>query len=195
MTDERKLYDEWLRQSSDLIISAWDVWLGRAALSAQLEPAAHSEQWWLHRIEMEKTQAWQQGYAQGLHRASKSAAPTEPAPGWCKHCRQYTIEEPLQAAPTVVEPVAWMWRNTKTGARGVYFENPARFFDSVAIGDYEWTPLYATPPRAALTAQQLDALIQAHVGGSELQDGEYSAMVIFAAAVERAHGIGGPRNE
>ena len=72
--EERKAYDDWLHQSpefADTIISAWDVWLGRAAL-AQPEPAA----------------------------------PTEPAPGWCKHCRQYTIAEPLQAAPTVVEPVA-----------------------------------------------------------------------------------------
>lgn len=41
-----------------------------------------------------------------------------------------------------------------------------------------------------LTAQQLDRLIEAHVGGAELADGEYSAMVMFAAAVERAHGIG-----
>jgi hypothetical protein len=44
--------------------------------------------------------------------------------------------------------------------------------------------------RKPLTAQQLDKLIEAHVGGSELTDGEYSAMVMFAAAVERAHGIG-----
>jgi hypothetical protein len=35
--------------------------------------------------------------------------------------------------------------------------------------------------RKPLTAQQLDKLIEAH---------EYSAMVMFAAAVERAHGIG-----
>lgn len=41
-----------------------------------------------------------------------------------------------------------------------------------------------------LTAQQLDKLIEAHVGGAELADSEYSAMVMFAAAVERAHGIG-----
>ena len=40
-----------------------------------------------------------------------------------------------------------------------------------------------------LTAQQLDKLIEAHVGGSDLADGEYSAMVMFAAAVEQAHGI------
>ena len=44
--------------------------------------------------------------------------------------------------------------------------------------------------RTPLTAQQLDELIEEHVGGAELADGEYSAMVMFAAAVERAHGIG-----
>jgi hypothetical protein len=27
-----------------------------------------------------------------------SAAQREPAPGYCKHCKQYTIEEPLAAA-------------------------------------------------------------------------------------------------
>jgi hypothetical protein len=40
----------------------------------------------------------------------------EPAPGWCKHCQQYTIEEPLPAVkPDVpaanfgnMEPVAWV---------------------------------------------------------------------------------------
>lgn len=41
-----------------------------------------------------------------------------------------------------------------------------------------------------LTAQQLDKLIEAHVGGGEIDDNEYYAMVLFAAAVERAHGIG-----
>jgi hypothetical protein len=46
----------------------------------------------------------------------------------------------------------------------------------------------------ALTAQQIDALIERHVGGNELNDGEYSSMVIFAAAVERAHGIGTSRS-
>lgn len=47
--------------------------------------------------------------------------------------------------------------------------------------------------KTPLTAQQLDKLIAAHVGGAELADGEYSAMVMFATAVERAHGIGAPQ--
>jgi hypothetical protein len=36
------------------------------------------------------------------------------------------------------------------------------------------------------SAQQLDKLIEAHVGGSELSDGEYSAIVMFAAALKAA---------
>jgi hypothetical protein len=68
----------------------------------------------------------------------------------------------LQAAPTVVEPVAWMWRNTKTGARGVYFEDPEQFFDSSAKGDYEWSPLFTHPPRTALTVDEaIRALVSA----------------------------------
>jgi hypothetical protein len=51
--------------------------------------------------------------------------------------------------------------------------------------------LYTAPPaRRPLTAQQLDKLIEAHVGSTELADGEYSSMVMFAASIERAHGIG-----
>jgi hypothetical protein len=57
-----------------------------------------------------------------------------------------------------MEPVAWMWRNTKTGARGVYFEDPEQFFYSSAKGDYEWPPLYAHPPRTALTSESREAL-------------------------------------
>lgn len=41
--EERKLYEDWLHQSpefADTIISAWEVWKARAALSAQPEPAA-----------------------------------------------------------------------------------------------------------------------------------------------------------
>lgn len=57
--------------------------------------------------------------------------------------------------------------------------------------------IYATAPAAAsqepLTAQQPDALIERHCGGTELSDGEYRAMVLFAASVERAHGIGTDR--
>ena len=98
---------------------------------------------------------------------AEPAAPTEPAPGWCKHCRQYTIEEPLQAAPTVVEP-----------ARRVQ----KQFMDEEVF--------YATPPRAALTREQAIAL------WADKSDGpSNSEIVSYCRAVEAAHGIGGTRNE
>ena len=33
-----------------------------------------------------------------LDKPGQPAAQREPAPGYCKHCKQYTIEEPLPAA-------------------------------------------------------------------------------------------------
>jgi hypothetical protein len=93
-----------------------------------------------------------------------------------------------------MEPVAWMWRNTKTGARGVYFEDPEQFFDSSAKGDYEWSPLYTPPPRTALGDEQILAIgrelgVRCKLGGNPNIDFDY------ARAIEAAHGIGGPRNE
>lgn len=103
-----------------------------------------------------------------------------------------------EAAPTVVEPckpVAWMWHNTKTDARGVYFEDPARFFNADLDGDYKWTPLVAaTPPRAALTDAEIDAVTDAQWGRTA-HPGHYAAYRAYARAVEAAHGIGGPCNE
>lgn len=64
--------------------------------------------------------------------------------------------------------------------------DPAAWKRRAESAEAELSRLRAQEP---LTAQQLDALIEGHVGGSELADGEYSAMVMFAAAVERAHGI------
>ena len=36
-----------------------------------------------------------------------------PAPGYCKHCKQYTIEEPLPPKRTEQEPVAWAKRGAE----------------------------------------------------------------------------------
>jgi hypothetical protein len=59
------------------------------------------------------------------------------------------------AAP-VQEPVAWRWLNKETGKVGAYFEDPANFFDLEKQSNYEWTPLYTTPPNVAtpLAAQR-----------------------------------------
>jgi hypothetical protein len=169
--EERKAYDDWLHQSpefADTIISAWDVWMGRAAL-AQPEPAA----------------------------------PTEPAPGWCKHCQQYTIAEPLPAAPTVVEPdlfttdiVPRPLKYPLSDYHKAMSEGPLHYtwqdkphrlvYDLIAAVRY-----YATPPRAALSDEQIRNLWFA---AKPIEDGR-PAYWNFARAIEAAHNIGGPRNE
>ncbi len=61
---------------------------------------------------------------------------------------------PADAEPSVApEPVAWMWRNTRTGAKGVYFEDPGKFFNIAAKDEYEWTPLFAPPDTENRRAQ------------------------------------------
>jgi Lar family restriction alleviation protein len=139
------------------------------------------------------------------------AAPAEPAPGWCKHCRQYTIEEPLQAAPTddtieaamnrallksvkyleaaptVVEPVGWL-----EAPYGGYKQNP-RYRLTLPPAALAWKiPLYTTPPRAALTDEQIDDCLplgmaphSTLVGPDEIR--KFARAVIAASE--------GPRNE
>jgi hypothetical protein len=47
--------------------------------------------------------------------------------------------------------------------------------------------LYTAPPqRKPLTAQQIDGVIERHVGGSEITDAMYTSMEQFARAVEKA---------
>jgi len=58
-----------------------------------------------------------------------------------------TLRTTSPAAP-VQEPVAWMWLHKTAGKVGVYFEDPVKFFDLTKPSDYEWTPLYTTPPAA-----------------------------------------------
>lgn len=70
------------------------------------------------------------------------------------------------------------------------FNRPAAVAIAMAVGAAVEAEVRERCAKKPLTAQQLDNLIEAHVGGAELADGEYSAMVMFAAAVERAHGIG-----
>jgi hypothetical protein len=50
-----------------------------------------------------------------------SAAQREPAPGYCKHCKQYTIEEPLPAAqrqPLTDEEIMQTWEGVIKYAPG-----------------------------------------------------------------------------
>jgi hypothetical protein len=61
--------------------------------------------------------AFEQGLghlARDVLRTAIEAAQPAPAPGYCKHCKQYTIEEPLTAAqPAVQEPVAHTYSSTQ----------------------------------------------------------------------------------
>ncbi len=52
-------------------------------------------------------------------------------------------------------PYAWAWRNLRTGAQGVYFENPEQF-GVVGHEDYEWTVLYTAPQPVSGYQQALD---------------------------------------
>jgi len=114
------------------------------------------------------------------------AAPTEPAPGWCKHCQQYTIDEPLPAVkPDVpaanfgnMEPVAWIYKPNREllWPYEVEATNP--------IGIDEYLPLYTHPPRTALTDAEIAAAYQKYCTAGRIG---------FADAVREL--IGGPRNE
>ena len=73
-----------------------------------------------------------------------------PAPGYCKHCKQYTIEEPLPAEPEQ-EPVAW---RTFDGEGGYDYrtyddnENYRDEWDKRNPNHKGWVePLYTHPPR------------------------------------------------
>ena len=89
-------------------------------------------------------------------------AEPEPAPGYCKHCKQYTIEQPLPAEPDedaqyrcggpgcdgnccqpVQEPVIWIQSNHLQHAKnGPYL---ARTGPTKLMSDF--LPLYAHPPQ------------------------------------------------
>ena len=98
---------------------------------------------------------------------------------------------PAAQAEPVQEPVAWRWgyRSVTTGEmdwRG-YVEIAAH--PNLRSPEIIIEPLYtriAPPQRKPLTAQQLDGVIERHVGGSEITDDEYASMEQFARAVEKA---------
>ena len=96
----------------------------------------------------------------GTENEPEPAAPTEPAPGWCKHCRQYTIDEPLLAAPTVVEPIGFV---DPEELKTLAFANGQSLWVESIFVNHEYppagfVPIYATPPRAALTSESMEAL-------------------------------------
>ena len=163
-----------------------------------VEPTAHTTQWWMHRLDMEKTQAWQQGYAQGLHRATPLQAPCDGGRcgvgGYCAKC-------------PAVHPDPVEWRTFVYNGFIKFDIGNQTFRLAYAADDHllpsqqaaqlEWvrsmlhaalSRLSATPPRAALTEQDANNLaLEVVKGGKSVQ--------WLIRQVEAAHGIGGPRNE
>jgi len=119
-----------------------------------------------------------------------------PAPGYCKHCKQYTIEEPLPAEP-VQEPVAGNWSVFNTGAEvfsgmsmpeAVAELTPARLergWSAVCVINKDNPPTYAPPQRKPLSEEALSKIIDAEIGFNSCCGWEEA----FARAVEAAHGI------
>lgn len=50
----------------------------RRVLAAGVATTSHSEQWWLHRLDMAKSTAWQEGYEKGQRRPPKADASKAP---------------------------------------------------------------------------------------------------------------------
>ena len=127
-------------------------------------------------------------------------AEPEPAPGYCKHCKQYTIEQPLPAEPDedaqyrcggpgcdgnccqpVQEPVIWIQSNHLQHAKnGPYL---ARTGPTKLMSDF--IPLYAAPQqRKPLTDEAIEAILDEF-------DVDREAWKPLARAIEKAHGITG----
>ena len=90
------------------------------------------------------------------------------------------------AAPTVVEPVAWASPSVIPLREGQN-NHPCVLTDTRCAANT--VPLYATPPRAPLSDEEIYKIGNTTRG----QQGGWN--IAFARAIEKAHGIGEPRNE
>ena len=143
------------------------------------------------------------------------AAPAEPAPGWCKYCRQYTIAEPLDAAPSVApepptrEVLAEIVRSHLTSTYHCTRVWTAWHVGTMTEDDFEPASesdmaediadaiLAAHPPRAPLTAAEIDkaistsrdALLDHIFEHGTTAEGIASRFREVARAIEAAHGI------
>jgi len=100
--------------------------------------------------------------------------------GWCGPRAEPAQE---QAEPTQ-EPVAWLQPKTVDG-----YSRPDLGYETCSKTDYGAFAVHTAPPRRTmmpLTAQQLDGVIERHVGGSEITDDVYASMEQFARAIEKA---------
>ena len=95
-------------------------------------------------------------------------------------------------AASVVEPVAWLLRPKmqrypdRPMMRGIYMgARTAEELEVAAIDGDEYAPLYAHPPRAPLTDEQLDGIIQERwgdqLGAMRAAHREFARAVLAAA--------------
>ena len=107
--------------------------------------------------------------------------------GWKEHIAAVAaLRAALAQQAEPVEPVAWRSENANPPGGYVIFQ---QYPQALADLGKPIQPLYTAPPQrklVPLTAQELDGVIERHVGGSEITDDMYTSMEQFARAVEKA---------
>lgn len=106
----------------------------------------------------------------------------QPAPGYCKNCKDYTIEEPLYAQPAQ-EPVAWLQIGVGPLHEGDVLARTTK--------PKEWNPkwwkfepLYTTPPQREWVGLTDDEVAQAMYRTDAIFTGPMQFN--FARAIEQA---------
>ena len=112
--------------------------------------------------------------------------PAAPTPYTEADCLAAEKKWSAPAAPTVVEPVAWASPSVIPLREGQN-NHPCVLTDTRCAANT--VPLYATPPRAPLSDEEIYKIGNTTRG----QQGGWN--IAFARAIEKAHGIGEPRNE
>ena len=94
-----------------------------------------------------------------------------------------TLRAALEQSQGEQAPVAWLWVNKQTGAKGVCFEIPAAFHP-----DYLWRHLYThpQPKREPLTDDVIADLMMRTWGCASIAPRHAPT---FARAIEAAHNI------
>jgi hypothetical protein len=121
-------------------------------------------------------------------RAALAEPPTNPAPGYCKHCKQYTIEEPLPAEPVQEREWATKFTWEDTLMRCIDHHAAELFRLRAKVQQLE-----ALPQRKPLTLKDVERLIyeETKINPNVADDRELLGYIVNAVrAVERAHGIG-----
>ena len=167
-----------------------------AALAEQAQPT--SEAGWLHRLDMEKSEAWMAGYAQGLKRAAEQAQPVAyrhlHEDGWeyydaptaddCAECQPLYTTPPAPVAPpgwrmVPEEPTEAML----SAAQSAWLRDPARKTTTMYRAMLAATPPAPVVPQP-LTDEQIMCIFDDAV--PDYVDVTDAEMIDFARAVEAA---------